>query len=453
MRKLLLATSALAAAMFSMTSCHKNEDGPTNPVVTDTVMVRGNLVGNQHWVNTKSYMLRGYVYVDGGTLTIDPGTKIYSMNDSAGVLVIYKGAKIDAQGTSSLPIVFTSANATPAPGDLGGLVIVGNASSNGNHSVLEGGVDAAHQAFGGTTGTNDADNSGTLTYVRIEYAGKAVAPSDEVNGLSLYGVGSGTTIDYVEVVRGLDDAFEIFGGTVNLRHTVAYNCADDDYDLDDGYRGHIQYAISVKDPSFTDAKGTTGDLSHNFEVDNGKNVSFDALPRTNPTLSNFTTIGPNTATSSADYGYGMRWRRGAAWTLGNSVVLGGKKGFYNLADTTTISLYWAGTARFTHCIFQSPTDSCVINNFGTLTATPATCMALVRGRDASTFSNDISTVGLNNVSWSATVADNLMPNSGSAPLTTTPDWTGALADGFFEHPTFIGAIGSTDWTSGWTVWK
>ena len=184
---------------------------------------------------------------DGATLTIEAGTKIVSNKDSAGVLVIYKDAQIIADGTSSAPIVFTSNESSPAPGDLGGVIIAGQAKGNNNHSVMEGGIDPAYASFGGT---NDAHSSGTLRYVRIEYAGKAVNPGDEVNGLSLYAVGSGTTIDYVEVVRGLDDAFEFFGGTVNCKHLIAYNSADDDFDMDDGYRGMIQFAISVKDPAF-----------------------------------------------------------------------------------------------------------------------------------------------------------------------------------------------------------
>ena len=120
-------------------------------------------------------------------------------------------------------------------------------------------------------------------------------------------------IDNVEVVRGLDDAFEFFGGTVNCKHLIAYNCADDDFDMDDGYRGMIQFAISVKDPVFTDNKGTTGDVSNNFEVDNVNPANGFVLSRTPITsrvLSNFTAIGPNNAAgASSDYGWGMRWRK------------------------------------------------------------------------------------------------------------------------------------------------
>ncbi len=284
---------------------------------------------------------------DGAKITIEAGTKIISNKDSAGVLVIYRDATIDAEGTAAAPIVFTSGETTPNPGDLGGVILVGQAKGNANHAVLEGGVDAALSAFGGT---NDAHSSGTLKYVRIEYAGKAVAPGDEVNGLSLYAVGSGTTIDYIQVVRGLDDAFEFFGGTVNCKHLIAYNCADDDFDMDDGYRGMIQFAISVKDPAFTDNKGTTGDISNNFEEDNvnpANGFLWTRSPITYPTLSNFTAIGPNNAAgTSADYGYGMRWRRGAKFILANSIVIGGQKAGLDIDNDSTASYYEQGVSAF-----------------------------------------------------------------------------------------------------------
>ncbi len=281
----------ILAAIVLVSACKKSDDTQTPPPPpgnTDTakdVAVRGTITTDQHWLKTKVYHLRGYVYVtNNATITIDAGTKIVSNKDSAGVLVIYRTAKINATGTAAEPIVFTSNEASPAPGDLGGVVLIGQAKGNNNHSVVEGGVAPEFSVFGGT---NDADNSGTLKYVRIEYAGKAVNPGDEINGLSLYGVGSATTIDYIQVVRGLDDAFEFFGGTVNCKHLIAYNCADDDYDMDDGYRGKIQFAISIKDPEFTDNKGTTGDISNNFEVDNvnpANQFLWTRAPITSPTL-------------------------------------------------------------------------------------------------------------------------------------------------------------------------
>jgi hypothetical protein len=453
-------------AIIIGTSCKKSDDGPTPPpeggdtTQTDTssdIFIRGVIASDQHWVSTKTYHLRGYVYVtNGATLTIDPGTQIVSNRDSAGVLVIYRTAKIMAEGSADKPIVFTSAETSPAPGDLGGVIIVGQAKGNNNHSVLEGGVDAAYSVFGGT---NDADNSGVLKYVRIEYAGKAVNPGDEVNGLSLYGVGSGTTIEYVEVVRGLDDAFEFFGGTVNCKHLIAYNCADDDFDMDDGFRGMIQFAVSVKDPAFTDNKGTTGDISNNFEVDNinpSNGFTWTRSPNTFPVLSNFTAIGPNNGSGvSADYGYGMRWRRGAKFILANSIVLGGQKAGLDLDDDSTAAYYKEDTSRFYNSFLSSIASTFKVDKL--VSATPAldatSLQALVTGRDHSMVYTTPADVMLTDAFNNAT--PNLKPASGSPALTygTKFDF-GRLTNSFFEQVSYVGAFdGSNDWTSGWAVWN
>src|SRR5678809_246914 len=372
----------LSAFIVLLISCSKSDNQTTPPpgggggpdtAVGSTVDVRGIIRTNQTWRKDFVFRLRGYVYVtDGAILTIEPGTQIVSNKDSAGVLVIYRDAQISAIGTATDPIVFTSNETAKAPGDLGGLVIVGQATGNGNHSVMEGGLDPAYSAFGGT---NDAHSSGTLKYVRIEYAGKAVNPGDEVNGLSLYAVGSGTTIDYVEVVRGLDDAFEFFGGTVNCKHLIAYNSADDDYDMDDGYRGMIQFAISIKDPHFTDNKGTTGDVSNNFEVDNvnpANGLALSRTPITFPVLSNFTAIGPNDAAgTSADYGWGMRWRRGAKFILANSIVVGGHKGGLRLQEDSTIAYYIRGTSAFYNSFLHAVTNDVDVQTGLTIPGIPS----------------------------------------------------------------------------------
>lgn len=446
------------------TACKKSDDtanpqgSNNNGGGSSSPDIRGIITTDQHWTSDKTWRLRGYVYVtNGATITIDPGTKIVSNKDSAGVLLIYRGAKIMAQGTADRPIVFTSAETNPQPGDLGGVVLVGQATGNGNHSVLEGGVDAAFSAFGGT---NDADNSGVLKYVRIEYAGKAVNPGDEVNGLSLYAVGSGTTIDYVQVLRGLDDAFEFFGGTVNCKHLIAYNSADDDFDMDDGYRGKIQFAISIKDPKFTDNKGTTGDVSNNFEVDNvnpSNGLLLARAPITFPVLSNFTAIGPNNGSNvSADYGWNMRWRRGCKFILGNSIVLGGQKGGLRVQEDSSIAYYLRGTSAFYNSLLSSygPVVDCQLGltipgiasydntSIGNLTTTTYKSTFLASASDA------MLTDPFNNAN------PNLKPAAGSPALSGAQFDFGALNDGFFDRVSFRGALDATnDWTAQWTVWN
>jgi hypothetical protein len=451
--------------VLAFSACKKSDDntdpgtgGTTPPPAGSTIDVRGIIKTSTTWKKDYKYRLRGYVYVtDGATLTIEPGTQIISNKDSAGVLVIYRDAQINAAGTSADPIVFTSAEATKAPGDLGGIVIAGQATGNGNHNVMEGGLDPAYSAFGGT---NDAHSSGTLKYVRIEYAGKAVNPGDEVNGLSLYGVGSGTTIDYVQVIRGLDDAFEFFGGTVNCKHLIAYNCADDDFDMDDGYRGKIQYAISIKDKAFTDNKGTSGDVSNNFEVDNVNTANGFVLTRTpitSPVMSNFTLIGPNNASgTSTDYGWSMRWRRGAKFILANSISLGGQKGGVRLQEDSTIAYYLRGSSAFYNNLLNAVTNNIDLetgkvlsggatydlNSVTTLTTGTYKTTVLAAAADAKL------TDPFNNA------APNLKPATGSPALTGALFDYGTLSDAFFDKVSFRGALDAgTDWTTGWAAWN
>lgn len=445
---LLLATASLFAA------CSKDDNNGTTPPPptngSDTIDVRGTISANATWSKSKVYRLRGYVYVNSpATLTIEAGTQIISNKDSAGVLLIYKGAKIMAGGTKEEPIVFTSAEANKLPGDMGGVVLVGNATGNGNHGTLEGNVDADHKNFGGN---DDHDNSGVLKYVRIEYAGKATGPNDEINGLTLYGVGDGTELDYIQVIRGLDDAFEFFGGSANAKHLIAYKCADDDFDFDDGYHGKIQYAISIKDPSFTDDK-TKGDLSNNFEVDNTSGTKpFTTTPITHPVLSNFTAIGPNNdANTSPNYGYGMRWRRGAQFELANSIVIGGQKAGLDLDNDETILYYKAGVSKFENSFLQAVAAPYQLD---VLTASPAVwtaadLKAMVEGANMSKLFTNPADIKLTDPFNLA--APNVKPLAGSVALTTTGKYTGGLDNAFFDKTGFVGAMDATnDWTATWT---
>ena len=473
MKKQFFYLLGLVIVMFA-SSCSKS-DTTTTPTPTPTPTpavfdpnIRGIITANRTLKKDSVYILRGYVYVPTGvTLTIEAGCKITSKRDSAGVLVVYRGAKIIAEGTATAPIVFTSGEATPQSGDLGGVVIVGQAPGNSNHSVVEGGVDAAFSAFGGT---DKADNSGILKYVRIEYGGKAVNPGDEINGLSLYGVGSGTTIDYVEVLRGYDDAFEFFGGTVNCKHLIAYNSADDDYDMDDGYSGKIQFAISIKDPKFTDPKGTTGDVSNNFEVDNVNPANGFVLSRppiSFPVMSNFTAVGPNTAPgaapsngaigtgTSSDYGWGMRWRRGTKFILANSAVIGSAKGGFRLQEDSTIAYFVRGTSGFYNSYINVAAGLAVDVQTGLsipgITYDAASILALIKGSNKSEVVTDVTTLKLGDPFNNA--APNLKPLAGSPMLTGALFDFGGLTDSFFEKVAYKGAFdGTTDWTTGWAKW-
>ncbi|KAF0215595.1 MAG: hypothetical protein FD178_1617 [Ignavibacteria bacterium] len=208
----------------------------------------GNITTNQTLTSDKTYLLKGIVRVmPGATLTIQPGTIIYGENTSQGSLIVKPGGKIMAEGTADKPIVFTSefkkpgATKTPNYGDWGGIILLGNAPINvaGGKALIEGPGDE----YGGTVAD---DNSGVLKYVRIEYPGIAYSLNNEINGLTLGGVGSKTKLEYIQVSYSGDDSFEFFGGTVNAKYLIAYRGWDDDFDTDFGYSGKLQFLITME---------------------------------------------------------------------------------------------------------------------------------------------------------------------------------------------------------------
>ncbi len=228
------------------------------------IEVKGDITASTTWTKGNIYTLKGFVNVKSGvTLTIEAGTIIKGAGKDAdptasgkgGTLIILPGAKLMAIGTADAPIVFTSSNepGKRTYGDWGGVVLIGKAPHNRPAStVFEGGIT-------GTIGADNIanDNSGTLQYVRIEFAGIALSSTanSEINGLTLYAVGSGTTIDHVQVSYSGDDSYEWFGGTVNAKYLVAYRGFDDDFDTDWGFTGKVQYALSLRDPEYADQSG------------------------------------------------------------------------------------------------------------------------------------------------------------------------------------------------------
>jgi hypothetical protein len=231
-----------------------------------------------------THTLKGFVYViEGVTLTIEPGTVIKGEKTSMGSLIVERGGKIIAEGTADRPIVFTSDQPKGARsyGDWGGLILCGKAPTNNvSEPQIEGGP---RSRYGGN---DPADNSGIIKYVRIEFAGYPFEPNKEINGLTFGGVGSGTTVDYVQVSYCGDDSFEWFGGTVNARHLIAYKGWDDEFDTDYGFSGKLQFLLGVRDSRHADTSKSNG-----FESDNDAQGSGNT-PLTRPVFSNLTLIGP-----------------------------------------------------------------------------------------------------------------------------------------------------------------
>lgn len=232
------------------------------------------------------YTLKGWVYLSAGAeLTIEPGTIILGDKGSKAALIAERGSKLIAQGTVNEPIVFTSGQKAGSrkPGDWGGVILCGKAKNNQGEQQIEGGPRTKHG------GQDDADNSGVLSYVRIEFAGYPFEKDKEINGLTLGSVGSGTKVDHVQVSYSNDDSFEWFGGTVNCDHLIAYKGWDDDFDTDNGFSGKVQFGLAVRDPKIADVSQSNG-----FESDNCADGTVTAQPITTATFSNITIVGPRT---------------------------------------------------------------------------------------------------------------------------------------------------------------
>ncbi|MEM7101786.1 MAG: carboxypeptidase regulatory-like domain-containing protein [Bacteroidota bacterium] len=247
---------------------------------------------NVIWTNDKTYILDGFVFVnDGQTLNIQAGTIIQGKpgeGANASALIVARGGKIMAEGTAAQPIIFTyegdnGGSAATLRGQWGGLIILGNASLNSNpgETNIEG--IPTTEARGLYGGNDDNDNSGVLSYVSIRHGGTNIGSDNEINGLTLGGVGAGTTIDYVEVVANKDDGIEWFGGTARAKHLIVAFCADDALDYDEGYRGKNQFVIVHQDPT-ADAADRGG------EHDGGTDPE-DGTPFATPTFCNVTSIG------------------------------------------------------------------------------------------------------------------------------------------------------------------
>lgn len=442
-RSLLISRLALVAiAALVMTACSKNNDDddiapPENPEAT---ILKGSLAENKTLTADKVWTLKGYVYVPNGiTLTIEPGTVIKSDKTEKGALCVERGGKIQASGTADKPIVFTSGQdaGSRAPGDWGGVVILGNAKTNRTSTpVIEGGLD---RPYGGS---DDADNSGTLKYVRIEYAGIAAFPGSEINGLTLGGVGNGTTIENVQVVYGNDDAYEFFGGSVNAKYLVAFATADDDFDFDFGYTGKIQFAVALRDPAFVD----NGDAGNGIEADNDGSGTT-ATPYTRPVLSNFTFIGPNNAAgTAANHNYGNRWRRSVRFVLRNSILMGWQKGGFSIESDGTANDYagTGGTSEFKNNLVHAVADAYRVSGLTAATLTAAAMKTKAESEGCKTYT---SADGIKLTAPFTLTAPNLLPATGSDALSGA-SFTGL--DAFFATTTYVGAFGTTNWMAQWT---
>ena len=463
MKRLIL----LALSVYTLgTGCRKIEvDGTDNSGgggggTTENLVLSGKINTDRTLKAGNTYKLKGIVYVvEGAKLTIEPGVIIQGEKTSRGTLVITRGTQILANGAVDKPIVFTSDAATPAMGDWGGIVILGRAKTNATYNgvaglgEIEGGVNNS-EGLGLYGGADDNDNSGSLKYVRVEYAGYAYLPDKELNGITFGAVGRGTTVDYIQVSNAADDSYEWFGGTVDCKHLIAYKGLDDDWDMDNGFSGRIQFGISMRDSMLADISQSNG-----FEIDNDAGGS-NLIPQTGAVFSNMTVIGPRaTLTNSGNslFRRGMHTRRNSAVSIYNSIVMGWPLGWnldgglgtptdlnYSAASPKAFvsnSILGGNNTQFTYTVSASAptgwTTTDLQNYFNRASG----------GNTLLTNSSDVMLTA----PFNHTGTPDWNPTSGS-PALSGSDFTAAkVNDSFFSSTAYRGACAQNDtWWKGWT---
>lgn len=469
--------TAVLLTLAALTACENGTDPDPDPCDVNpascAATLSADITSSRTLFADTVYTLASYVHVTGnGTvLTIQPGTVIRGTTGSA--LFILPGARIDADGTASDPIVLTSdqPEGQRKPGDWGGLIIVGRGIINRTGTVeLEGtGSTSDNYVVTYNGGTDNADNSGTLRYVRVEFAGFGVAANQELNSFTFAAVGSGTTLEHLQALAGLDDHYEWFGGAVDAKYLVSYEAGDDHFDSSEGHVGRNQFLIGFQSVILPPRAGSgvvSGD-PQGFEVDgcgsasgSGCSAGYDSAPLNAPLFANFTMVGTgvNADVGSTSGGIGLLLRRGTAGYWVNGVLARWPRAAISLRDGETqqrftdnvaavrnilvvetgsaagsnAPLFEGGSGRFTvdataNGIVSAAGDVSAASVFTALPATPADAAAL---------------------DWS-------LPTASPARTGGSGAFTGALATkaGTFATGTaYLGAAdpSGTKWWQGWT---
>ncbi len=429
---------AIAAGLFVLQiAAVSSEQAPpvTVPGINKPVIVvTGEVTGSESWTSGNIYVLRGAVFVrQAATLNIQAGTLVVGEAGSVGTLVVLRGGRLNAIGTPEQPIVFTSDQpiGSRARGDWGGIIINGRAPIN-----VPGGEAAGEGDTGVYGGDDPNDNSGTLRYVRVEFSGTEFSPDNELNGIAFQGVGRGTSVDFVQAHMSRDDAIEFFGGTVDMKHAVMSNAADDSLDWTFGWTGRVQFAAVTQ-------RGD--DADNGIEADNNE-FNNNVLPRSNPQIYNITLCGDPDRNEGGESVRAANLRRGTAFTIRNFLVTGFKTTSLQIEGTATNT---ATTAQVDNGTTQLGAG--VIWNMPTPIHSSMTAYV-----NSGRFPNVRTNVdpGVSTTACSNHEAPNWQPSSiatlagGQVAPIQPPN------DGFFETVTYIGAVApapAEDWTKGWTA--
>ena len=412
------------AAVSSDQAPPVNVPGIDKPVV----VVTGEITGTETWSSANYYVLRGAVFVqEGATLNIQAGTRVIGEAGSVGTLVVMRGGRLNAIGTREAPVVFTSDQpvGSRARGDWGGLIINGRAPVN-----LEGGEGEGEGDTGVYGGTDPNDDSGSLRYVRIEFAGTEFSPDNELNGIAFQGVGRGGRYEFIQVHMNRDDGLEWFCGTADIKHAVVSNAADDSFDWTFGWQGRAQF-IAVHQRS--------DDADWGIEADNNE-FNNNLLPRANPQIYNITICGDPDRNEGAESVRAVLFRRGTAVTFRNFLITGSKTLGMQIDGATTLEQVNNGTTQIGPGVIWGPATPlhASVSPFVGSGRFPNVRVGVDGGLSQGCFNHESPDFRPTGV---ATLAGGQL-----APVQPP-------GDGFFEPVTFIGAVGPNpgdDWTQGWT---
>ena len=399
-----LLTFAMMVSTAAFVSCSDDEDTAqgTQPTTAD---LQGEYTSDLVLEANQSYTLSGGVHIKSGArLVIPEGVTITAVDDDTpDYILIEQGARIEANGTATNPIVMTSQ--LKEAGAWGGIHICGRA-----HTNAEGGIGRSEIGNATYGGNDDNDNSGTLRYVRLEYTGFALDEEHEANGISFYGVGNGTTVEYCQAYKGSDDGFEFFGGSVNVRNMVATSCSDDSFDWTEGWNGKAQFLVA-----YQENESTLGyDCDCLMECDNNGDNN-QATPVAHPVIANVTLIG-----NDGD-AQGVRLREGTEVELYNAIITG---------KALPLTVESAGTEN-------ALADGTSVLEYVALGG--------VLNSNENIYTNDMF----------AAAAGNLTDQT----FSFTNDYVGTVdggkdlsADSFFTQTDYKGAVSaSNEWTDGWTL--
>ena len=409
-----------------------NVPGIDKPVI----VVTGEVTGNETWVSANYYVLRGAVFVrSGGTLNIAAGTRVIGEAGSVGTLIVERGGRLNAIGTPTAPIVFTSDQpiGQRGRGDWGGIII------NGRAPVNFGSGEAAGEGDTGVYGGTDPnDNSGTLQYVRVEFSGVEFSPDNELNGIAFQAVGRATVVHHVQAHMSRDDAMEWFGGTADGKYLVMSNAADDSVDWTFGWNGRLQFVAVTQ-------RGD--DADNGIEADNNE-FNNNVLPRSNPQIYNITLCGDPDRNEGGESPRGANLRRGTAFTIRNFLLTGFKTTGFQISDAATVTQVDNGTSQM---------GAGVAWNMGVTGSAPVAPMhsSVQVFINSGRFPNIRTNVdpGVSTAACSNHAAPNFQPSSigtlagGQLAPILPPN------DGFFEVTTYIGAVApapAPNWMAGWT---